>query len=221
MTLPSTLSSFVAWVLFAIVSPFLILSSVFRRYYLHLCRPQFSPADKVILITGASSGIGASLACEYAKLGASLVLVARRDRELNNVGNKCRENGAKEVVCVVGDLEKESDCRKVVNTALSLSGTLDLLILNAGIFMAETFADLCAPTASPSNTAGDITVIKKVMDVNFLASVQITALALPHILKSTGRIAVISSLFGLAGVPTASGYCASKFALKVCSSLSA
>ena len=86
-----------------------------------------------ILITGASSGIGRALAVELAKEGGRLVISARRTNELDAVANECLRQGAKEVVVVTGDLGKDGDALRVVHTAETALGGLDVLVYNAGM----------------------------------------------------------------------------------------
>ncbi|GKV12425.1 hypothetical protein SLEP1_g23566 [Rubroshorea leprosula] len=75
--------------------------------------------DKVVIITGASSGIGEQIAYEYAKRGASLLLVARREDRLRGISEKARHFGAKQVLITAADVVKEDDCRRFVNEAIT------------------------------------------------------------------------------------------------------
>lgn len=156
---------------------------------------------KRIIITGASSGIGAELACQLASQGARLVLAARREPELQAVAAACRERGG-EALVVPTDVTSEEQCRHLSEQAIAAWGGLDLLVNNAGISMRKLFAEM-----------DDLSVLADIMAVNYLGSVYCTYYALPHLLQSRGRIVVTSSLAGKVGAPTRSGYSASKHAL--------
>ena len=116
---------------------------------------------KTAFITGASSGIGASLAIVGAKLGYNLVLMARNAEGLELTAKHCRELGA-QVALVQGDVSIEADCKRAVDTALTEFQGIDVLINNAGISMRAVFAD-----TEPE-------VLKKLMDINFWGTVYCT-----------------------------------------------
>ncbi|CAI9267324.1 unnamed protein product [Lactuca saligna] len=156
---------------------------------------------KVVLITGASSGIGEHLAYEYAKHGASLALVARRGELLEVVARKAKELGAAEAIVIKADVSKRQDCERFVNETINRFGKLDCLINNAGIIIPGLFEDQRC-----------ITDYASIMDVNFWGSVNATQFALPHLRKRKGRIVVIGSTGGWFNVPTMSVYNASKVA---------
>ncbi|KAI3512791.1 hypothetical protein L1887_20110 [Cichorium endivia] len=158
-------------------------------------------AGKVVLITGASSGIGEHLAYEYAKHGASLALVARREELLATVAGKAKELGAPDAIVIKADVSKIEDCKRFVNETINHFGKLDYLINNAGIITIGLFED-----------EGCITNYTSIMDVNFWGSVNATHCALPHLRKSKGRIVVISSTGGWFNMPGLSVYNASKVA---------
>ncbi|KAL0318896.1 UNVERIFIED_CONTAM: 11-beta-hydroxysteroid dehydrogenase 1A [Sesamum angustifolium] len=105
------------------------------KFFLSILGTLFSEdvAGKVVVITGASSGIGESLAYEYAKRGACLVLAARRERSLQDVAERARDLGSPDVVVVRADVSKVEDCRKVVDQTMNRFGRLDHLVNNAGI----------------------------------------------------------------------------------------
>lgn len=155
---------------------------------------------KTALITGASSGIGASLAQLAAASGYNLALMARSFDPLNTVAENCKKLGA-EVYVHVGDVGIENDCAAFVNGALLQFGHLDVLINNAGISMRAIFNET------------SIEVIKKLMDVNFWGTVYCTKYALPELLKSHGSVVGVSSIAGFKGLPARTGYSASKFAM--------
>lgn len=155
---------------------------------------------KVIIITGASSGIGRALAEVYAVKGNCLVLGARRLDKLEELAltlnSKCEG-----VIVVKMDVSKEEDCEKFIKCAVEKYGRIDVLINNAGISMRALFEDL------------DLKVLKQLMDVNFWGSVYCSKYALVHLLKSKGSLVGVSSIAGYKGLPGRTGYSASKFAL--------
>jgi dehydrogenase/reductase SDR family member 7B len=156
--------------------------------------------DKVIIITGATSGIGKAMAYQYASHGSKIVMGARNIERLTEIATDIRKDGG-EVIYVQTDVSIENDCRNLILTAIENFGKIDVLINNAGISMRALF----------ENT--DLQVIKKIMDVNFWGSVYCTKYALPYILKEKGSIVGVSSVAGIKGLPARSGYSASKFAM--------
>ena len=157
-------------------------------------------AGKVVLITGASTGIGRALALELAAERPRLVLAARDRERLEEVAVLCRTAGA-EATVLVTDVGDETSCRELIEGAIRACGTLDALVLNAGISMWAPFAEL-----------QDLAIFERMMRVNYLACVYLCAAALPHLRKSRGQIVGIASVAGLTGVPTRTGYAASKHA---------
>lgn len=158
--------------------------------------------DNVVAITGASKGIGAELARQLAAKGAKLVLAARSEKELEAVAADCREAGAS-VVCVRADVAIERDCQAIVAGAVLAFGRLDTLVNNAGVSMWARFEDI-----------EDMSILERIMRVNYMGAVYCTRHALPHLRESRGRIVAIASLAGLLGVPTRTGYSASKHAMR-------
>ncbi len=157
--------------------------------------------DAVVIVTGASRGIGAELARQLAARGARLVLAARDTGALEAVAAQCRAAGAK-VVAVRADVSVEHDCQTLVTGAVLAFGRLDVLVNNAGISMWARFEEL-----------QDLGVLERLMRVNYLGAAYCTFHALPYLRESRGRIVAVSSLAGRTGVPTRSGYCASKHAM--------
>ncbi|KAF9622313.1 hypothetical protein IFM89_031116 [Coptis chinensis] len=157
---------------------------------------------KVVLITGASSGIGEQLAYEYAKKGACLALVARREKQLREVAAKARKLGSPDAITLCADVSKSVDCKRFVEETVYHFGRLDHLVNNAGIISAFYFEE-----------SADVTSSLPVMDVNFWGSVYPTHMALPHLKKSKGKILVIASVSGWLYGPNISFYAASKAAL--------
>lgn len=156
--------------------------------------------DKVVIITGASSGIGKSLAYEFSNHGSKLVLGARRSDSLIEISEDIKKSGGDVVYCQT-DVSNEVDCKNLILTAIEHYGKIDILINNAGISMRALF----------ENT--DLKVLKRLMDVNFWGTVYCTKYALPHILDQKGSVVGVSSIAGFKGLPARSGYSASKFAM--------
>ena len=157
--------------------------------------------DNVVAITGASKGIGAELARQLAAKGAKLVLAARNEKELEAVAADCRKAGAS-VVTVKADVAVERDCQAIVAGAVLAFGRLDTLVNNAGVSMWARFEDI-----------DDVSILERIMQVNYMGAVYCTRHALPHLRAVRGRIVGIASLAGRTGVPTRSGYAASKHAM--------
>jgi short-subunit dehydrogenase len=156
--------------------------------------------DKVVIVTGASSGIGKATAIRFAQAGAKLVLAARTLDKLKEVAGEIVNLGA-EVLSVQADVSIEQDCKQMVEKAVKKFGRIDVLINNAGISMRAVFEEV------------DLQVIKNVMDINFWGAVYGTKYALPHILKNQGSVVGVSSIAGYLGLPARTGYSASKFAM--------
>lgn len=156
---------------------------------------------KIIVITGASSGIGKALAFEAADRGAQLMLAARSEKALEEMVETLRLRGTV-VHSLRTDVSKEEDCRQLIAHTVKCFGKLDVLIANAGISMRALFADT------------DLQVIHKLMNVNFWGMVYCVKYALPHLLESRGSIVGVSSIAGIKGLPGRTGYSASKFALE-------
>ncbi|HTS86176.1 MAG TPA: SDR family oxidoreductase [Usitatibacter sp.] len=157
--------------------------------------------DNVVIITGASKGIGAELARQLAAKGAKLVLAARSTGELEAVAAECRKAGAP-VVTVRADVAEERDCQAVVAGAVLAFGRVDTLVNNAGMTMWARFEEI-----------RDVSVLDRIMRVNYMGAVYCTSHALPYLREARGRIVGISSLAGRTGVPTRTGYAASKHAM--------
>ena len=154
---------------------------------------------KVIVITGASSGIGKALALELFSRGARLALGARRIDQLQAFGDSLNSS---DVLCIQTDVSLEVDCRNLIEQTLEKFGRIDVLINNAGISMRALFMET------------ELEVMHRVMDVNFYGTVYCTKYALPHLLKSKGSLAGIISIAGYIGLPGRSAYSASKFAIR-------
>jgi short-subunit dehydrogenase len=155
--------------------------------------------NKVVVITGASSGIGKALAEKYASEGWNLALAARRIERLQELEKQFPQI---EILTVKTDVTIESDCKNLIDKTLDKFGRIDILINNAGISMRAVLENL------------DLEVIRKVMDVNFWGTVYCTKYALPYLLKSKGSLVGVISVGGYVGLPGRSGYSASKFAMR-------
>lgn len=155
---------------------------------------------KVVVITGASSGIGKALAYEFAKHNTKLAIGARNIEELNAIANDLINRGI-EVIPVKTDVTSETDCKNLIDKAVIRFGQIDILINNAGVSMRALFKDV------------DLKVIHHLMNVNFWGTVYCTKFALPYLIQSKGSIVGVSSIAGFHGLPGRSGYSASKFAM--------
>ena len=157
--------------------------------------------DKVVIITGGSSGIGRALAAEFGKRGSNVLITGRNLNELNQVVAELSSKG----VIIKGfqaDVSIEEDNCKMVEEAIKQFGHIDILINNAGVSMRALFEDL------------QLDVFKKVMDINFYGAVYATKCALPYILQTKGSIVGVSSINGKRSTPARSAYSASKFAME-------
>ncbi|MCF1426754.1 MAG: SDR family oxidoreductase [Shewanella sp.] len=157
--------------------------------------------NKVVVITGASEGIGRALAREMAPLGCHLVLCARNQARLQSLVEEITALGGMASSFAMDITDKQS-CTDLVTLCEVELGRLDIVIYNAGISMWSRFDQLA-----------DMDVMERLIRVNYLAPVQLTILALPALKASKGQLVVVSSLAGLTGVPERSGYCASKHAV--------
>jgi short-subunit dehydrogenase len=158
----------------------------------------------VIVITGASEGIGAEMARQWAQRGGSqvaLVLAARNVDKLNAVAAQCQQLGAQVLVqrCDVG---VQADCESLVTATINTFGRLDTLVNNAGMSAQALFGEV-----------DDLTWYETLMRINHWGSVWCTHAALPHLKAAKGRIVAVSSLAGLVGVPGRTAYCSTKFAM--------
>jgi short-subunit dehydrogenase len=157
--------------------------------------------SKVVIITGASSGIGKACAEEFAKRGANLVLAARQYVTLCEITASLEKQYGIKALAVQSDVSKEEDCEHLIKQAVATFGKIDILINNAGLSMRALFQDV------------DLSVLKNLMDVNFWGTVYCSKYALSEILKTRGSIIGVSSIAGYRGLPGRTGYSASKFAM--------
>jgi short-subunit dehydrogenase len=157
--------------------------------------------DKIVIITGGSSGIGKACAEVFGKAGAKIVITGRKEANLLSASQELTSQGI-DNLAIVADVSIESDNVKVVSQTLQKYGGIDVLINNAGISMRALFEDV------------DLSVIRQVMDINFYGTVYATKFCLPHIIQAKGSIVGISSIAGYRGLPARAGYSASKFAMQ-------
>lgn len=157
--------------------------------------------ENVVVITGASDGIGREMALQLADQGAWLVLAARDAEKLGAVAAECRARGGR-AVAVPTDVAEREQCVRLIDAAVREYGRIETLVNNAGVSM---WARLDEVT--------DLAPFQRMMQVNYFGSVYCTHAALPHLKKTRGRIVGVSSLTGRTGVPTRTGYAATKHAM--------
>lgn len=157
--------------------------------------------DKVVVITGGSSGIGKALAQEFGSQGSKILITGRKKEALDLAVNELKREGI-EIIGFQSDVSKEEDNFNMAEEAIKSFGKIDILINNAGISMRALFEDV------------DLSVVKKVMDINFYGVLYATKACLPSILENKGSVIGISSIAGYRGLPGRTGYSSSKFALQ-------
>lgn len=158
--------------------------------------------DKVIWITGASSGIGEEMAYQLAQKGAKLILSSRREKELERVKAACSGTSASDIHILPLDLSDDSSLEAKANKAIAYYGYIDILINNGGI----------SQRALVEDTSMD--VYRKIMEVDYFAPIQLSKLVLPGMLKRNfGQHVVITSATGIISTPKRSAYAAAKHAL--------
>lgn len=156
---------------------------------------------KVVLITGASSGIGKETAIKFSKLGASLALCGRNSAALSNVGKTCENNTKKEPLLLIGDITDESVPKMFIDNTVSHFGQLDVLVNSAGIIENGTI----------ENTS--LEQYDRMFNINVRCVYQLTMLAVPHLIKTKGSIVNVSSVAGSRSFPNVLAYCMSKAAI--------
>ena len=156
--------------------------------------------DKVIIVTGAGSGIGLASARLFAELGAKVVMAARSYDVLRQEAAKM--HNPDDILCVKTDVSVEDECRNLIERTVERFGKIDVLINNAGISMRAMFNDL------------DLQVIHRLMDTNFYGTVNCTKFALPYLLQSHGSVVGVISIAGFNPLPARTGYSSSKYAIR-------
>ena len=155
---------------------------------------------KVVIITGASSGIGKACAWIFAQAGAKVVLAARSLEKLKLVCKELQEAGFT-ALAVQADVSNEADCKRLISKTIVEFQGVDVIINNAGISMRATLEQ------------AEVSVIRQLMEINFFGTVYCTKYALPYLLKSKGSVVGVSSIAGYKGLPARTGYSAAKFAM--------
>ena len=188
-------------ILLVVIAGIVVLFAAIRA--LRLTGQKAYYADKVVLLTGASRGIGRELALALAKRGARLVLAARRADQLDAVAQACRDaNPGVDVITVPTDVTDEAQLIRLVQTTLERFGRIDILLSNAGIIQGGVIAE------------GDFSSIRQQIEVNLMASIRLVQLALPPMLaQGQGHIVLMSSAGGRHSFPYMTGYCTSKHGL--------
>ena len=163
--------------------------------------------DKVIIVTGASSGIGLASVKHFAALGAKVILAARSIDKLEAIAEKLNLRysapGSQPIAhCIKTDVTIEEDCKNLIDKTIVYFGKIDVLVNNAGISMRAIFNDL------------DLKVMKSLMDTNFWGTVYCTKYALPYLLETKGSVVGVISTAGYVGLPARTAYSASKFAVR-------
>jgi short-subunit dehydrogenase len=155
--------------------------------------------NKVVIVTGGTEGIGRALVIALIEKGAKVATCGRNQDKLYQLQMQYPN---KALHTIVADVSSYEDCQKLISSTILTYGGIDILINNAGIAMRSMLED------------ADVRVIKKVMEINFFGSVYCTKLALNSIIERKGTIVGVSSIAGYRGLPSRSGYSASKFALQ-------
>lgn len=153
--------------------------------------------NKVVVVTGATSGIGEALVYEFVKAGAKVIMAARNEDKLREMADALGEN----VTYTPCDVVIESQCKSMIEAGAKKFGKIDIIICNAGLSMRALFDDV------------ELSVLHRLMDVNFWGCVNCTKYALPYIQATKGSIIGISSVAGIHGLPARTGYSASKYAM--------
>ncbi len=156
--------------------------------------------DKVVIITGGSSGIGKAMAEVFGKNGSKVLITGRNKADLDATVNELQQKGIT-IEGFANDVSVEDDNKKMAQEAMRLYGRIDVLINNAGISMRALFEEV------------EMSVVKKVMDINFYGVLYATQACISEIIKNKGSVVGISSIAGYRGLPARTGYSASKFAL--------
>lgn len=157
--------------------------------------------NKVVIITGASSGIGKACAVEFGKAGAKIVFTGRNELRMKETAESLSNLGIENLPLILDSASPE-DNKLMVEETIKRFGRIDLLINNAGISMRAMFEEV------------DLNVFKQVMDINFYGAVYATKYCLPYLLLSKGGIIAVSSINGRRATPARTAYSASKYAME-------
>ena len=158
--------------------------------------------NKVVIVTGSSSGIGAATAIKFSKERAKITIVGRNETKLKNVAEICERNGSKPLM-IIADVTNDDDAKKIIDDTIEHFGKLDVLVNNAGMFNLVSILD---PHA--------IDKFDQILATNLRSGVYLTHLAAPHLIRTKGNIVNISSA-GATGIfwPENFAYCTSKAGL--------
>lgn len=157
--------------------------------------------ENVVIVTGASRGIGEQLAYQLAEQGAWLALAARNAEMLEAVASACRERGGR-AIAIPTDLTNEAQCQQLIERTVAEYGRIDTLLNNAGMGYPKRFAHL-----------PDLHTLRLEIDLNYMGTVYCTYYALPYLKQTKGRIVGVNSFSGKMGIPGTIGYNASKHAM--------
>ncbi len=158
--------------------------------------------NKIVVITGASGGIGREAALFFAKEGASVVFAARRGELLAELLDELKDTPGRHMSCPT-DISKEEDVKTLVGETLKKYGRVDILVNNAAVSYVGRVADMNLERA------------KSALDINLFGTIKVTRCILPCMIKQrSGHIITVSSIIGRRGVPYRSIYCASKFGIE-------
>lgn len=166
----------------------------------YFSRKKMNWFDKVVIITGAGSGIGKALVLNLLEKGAMVIGAARNEENLQSLA-QIAKNRKQNFQYIVADVSIEADCKKIIDHTVECYGKIDVLINNAGISMRAIFDEL------------QLDVLHRLMNTNYWGTVYCTHYAFSHLLKSKGSIVGVSSIAGFQGLPARTGYSSSKFAM--------
>lgn len=155
--------------------------------------------DKVVLITGASSGIGADAARHLAKLGANVSVVGRNKKRLTDVADQIKQSGSPQPLIIYGDIT--NDAERIVEQTIRRYRKLDVLINNAGIVLEDSVSQV------------NMSEFDRVIDTNLRSAINLTKLCVPHLEKTKGNVVNVSSISALQAAKNGMSYCISKAAL--------
>eukprot|EP00474_Spongospora_subterranea_P003255 CRZ03713.1 hypothetical protein [Spongospora subterranea] len=168
-------------------------------------RPKYWIDNCVVVVSGASSGIGKQIALLYASRRCRLVLIGRRQDKLEEIAQSCRAFGS-EALVVPCDMAIEPDCKKVMDEAMANFGRIDILVICSGVGCHHSFRD----------NSGDA-IYRQLMDINFFGYLHLMKAGFTHLAHHTdgrrGLVIVVSAISGELGLPFRTALCASKFAV--------